>query len=237
MSAVDENLSGDGSCNVRIALLDSHDVVRFGLQMRVAQEPSWVVSGAFRRADELLDALAHGMPVDLVIMNHMLDSNDGLDLVRSLRAHYPVIRILICSESERADTIGLLFRLGVNGFIGRTQSLNDHVEAARKVAAGNTYFSARVMSCPSDGAHSTAEPVPRRSSDVTAALVEHPDLTARERKVLEQCLMGFSVMQIAQRFERSCKTISSQKLSAYRKLGVRSDAELIAVLSNTERIG
>ncbi|WP_244133656.1 response regulator [Burkholderia gladioli] len=126
-----------------IALLDSHELVRFALRTRIEQEPGLVVAGAFRRADELLAALAAGAGFELVVMNHVLDTSDGLDLVWTLRAGYPAMRILICSEYERADTIARLFQLGVHGFIGRTQSLDDHIEAVHKVAAGNTYFSAR----------------------------------------------------------------------------------------------
>jgi len=215
-----------------IALLDSHELVRYALRTRIEQEPAWTVTGVFEHPGEMLDALAHGASFDLVVMNHVLDTHNGVDLVCTLRANFPAIRILVCSEYERADTIARLFRLGVNGFIGRTQSLDDHVEAVRKVATGNTYFSARVM-----GIKPTADvfaPQPR-GPGAAPALVAHPDLTARERVVLEHCLQGLSIAQIADQMARSYKTISSQKQSAYRKLGVRNDAELIAMLSRNDR--
>lgn len=215
-----------------IALLDSHELVRYALRTRIEQEPAWTVAGVFGDAGELLDALAHGASFDLVVMNHVLDTHNGVDLVCTLRANFPAIRILVCSEYERADTIARLFRLGVNGFIGRTQSLDDHVEAVHKVATGNTYFSARIMGM--NPMANAFAPQPR-APGAAPALVAHPDLTARERVVLEHCLQGLSITQIADQMERSYKTISSQKQSAYRKLGVRNDAELIAMLSRNGR--
>ncbi|MDA0575679.1 response regulator [Burkholderia gladioli] len=223
-----------------IALLDSHELVRFALRTRIEQEPGLVVAGAFRRADELLAALAAGAGFELVVMNHVLDTSDGLDLVWTLRAGYPAMRILICSEYERADTIARLFQLGVHGFIGRTQSLDDHIEAVHKVAAGNTYFSARVMGTrPASGGFAMPAPIPSgmQTIDDAATLLMHPDLTTRERTVLEYCLEGLSISQIADRVGRGYKTISSQKQAAYRKLGVRNDAELIARLSHHDRVG
>ncbi|NIF69813.1 MULTISPECIES: response regulator transcription factor [unclassified Burkholderia] len=224
--------------SLAIALLDSHELVRFALRTRIEQEPGWAVAGAFGLADELLGALAAGANFEIVVMNHVLDASDGLDLVWALRAGYPAMRILICSEHERANTIARLFQLGVHGFIGRTQSLDDHIEAVRKVAAGNTYFSARVMGTrPAPGGF--ALPVSASSGmqtiDDAATLLMHPDLTTRERTVLEYCLEGLSISQIADRVGRGYKTISSQKQAAYRKLGVRNDAELIARLSHHER--
>ncbi|MDN7452295.1 response regulator transcription factor [Burkholderia cenocepacia] len=219
-----------GPATLRIALLDSNEIVRYALQMRLMQELSWNVAGVFRQAGELVGALARGERFDLVIMNHMLDASDGVALVRTLRIRYPETRILVCSEYERADTVSLLFDLGVNGFIGRTQPLDDHVEAARKVVAGNTYFSARIIGKPPPS-RSTATDASLRRAPQQAALIDHPDLTARERMVLDLCLHGLSISQVAHRVGRSYKTVSSQKLSAYRKLGIGSDAELIAMLS------
>ncbi|AJW95491.1 response regulator transcription factor [Burkholderia gladioli] len=224
--------------SLSIALLDSHELVRFALCTRIEQEPGWTVVGAFGAAGELLDALAAGADIGLIVMNHVLDASDGLDVVWALRASYPAVRILICSEFERADTIARLFQLGVHGFIGRTQSLDDHIEAVRKVASGNTYFSARVI-----GTRSTSNGFARPSPAApgmpalkdASTLLTHPDLTARERAVLAYCLEGLSISQIADRVGRGYKTISSQKQAAYRKLGVRNDAELIAMLSHHER--
>ncbi len=217
---------------LRIALLDPHELVCYGLRMRLEQESGWQVAGTYRRAEALVDALNTGMQCDLVTMNHVLDHGTGFGLVQFLVANHPSIRILICSECERSDAISRLFELGVNGFIGRTQSLDDHVQAVRRVAAGNTYFSARIAGGRTSRDGGTGLLRPRVDSIETA--IGHPDLTNRERTVLEHFLGGMSLTQISIRVNRSYKTISSQKQSAYRKLGVRNDAELFAKLSGKD---
>ncbi|MEV8761136.1 helix-turn-helix transcriptional regulator, partial [Klebsiella pneumoniae] len=61
------------------------------------------------------------------------------------------------------------------------------------------------------------------------SLSDMPSLSPREREVLRCCLDGMSVTDIAEKFARSVKTISGQKQSAFRKLGVRSDNELFKI--------
>jgi two-component system, NarL family, captular synthesis response regulator RcsB len=61
------------------------------------------------------------------------------------------------------------------------------------------------------------------------ALSEQARLSPREREVLRCVLDGMAVTAIARKFSRSVNTISTQKQAAYRKLGIRSDAELFKV--------
>ena len=65
-------------------------------------------------------------------------------------------------------------------------------------------------------------------------LVRTRELSFREREVLRCCLDGMSVTQIALKFERSVKTISTQKQAAFKKLGLRSDNELFKIRSQFE---
>ncbi|WP_460164162.1 LuxR C-terminal-related transcriptional regulator [Pseudomonas sp. S2_F03] len=64
------------------------------------------------------------------------------------------------------------------------------------------------------------------SSQGGEILFSDPILSPKEQEVLRCCLEGMSVSQIARKFSRSMKTISGQKQAAFRKLGVRTDAEL-----------
>jgi len=63
----------------------------------------------------------------------------------------------------------------------------------------------------------------------TDSLTQNSELSPREREVLRCCLDGMSVTEIAEKFARSVKTISGQKQSAFRKLGVRNDSELFKI--------
>jgi DNA-binding NarL/FixJ family response regulator len=70
----------------RIALLDDHAVVRYGLAKRLAEEPDFAVIGAFATSKELMAAL-RASPADLLLIDYSLGSNDidGLNLIRALR--------------------------------------------------------------------------------------------------------------------------------------------------------
>ncbi|PRB90095.1 hypothetical protein CQ006_25860 [Pseudomonas cedrina] len=64
-----------------------------------------------------------------------------------------------------------------------------------------------------------------------AALLSYPALSQREREVLRLCISGLTVTRIAEMSGRSLKTVSTQKLAAYRKLGLKNDMDLFRRLS------
>ncbi len=74
---------------LRIALLDDHAVVRYGLAKRLAEEPDFTVVGAFATSKELMAAL-RASPADLLLIDYSLGSNDidGLNLIRALRVRF-----------------------------------------------------------------------------------------------------------------------------------------------------
>ena len=77
-------------------------------------------------------------------------------------------------------------------------------------------------------------PAPVTNGTKLSALIDRSELSPREREVLRCCLDGMSVTDIAEKFARSIKTISSQKQSAYRKLGIRTDTELFKIKHELE---
>ena len=81
-------------------------------------------------------------------------------------------------------------------------------------------------------------PAPAASQDLdsTNMLALSPDLSKREQEVLRCCLDGMSVTQIAVKFSRSIKTISSQKQKAYKKLGIDNDYELFKIREKLENL-
>jgi len=145
---------------------------------------------------------------------------------------YPELKILVASAHHNKATVGLVMHAGARGFVGKEEELSELVRAIRTVAAGgkriNAALAAEMERDQITPAAST--PVP---GDLTA-LTDRPELSPREREVLRCCLDGMSVTDIAEKFARSIKTISSQKQSAYRKLGIRTDTELFKIKHELE---
>ena len=225
----------------RIALLDDHAVVRYGLAKRLAEEPDFAVIGAFATSKELMAAL-RASPADLLLIDYSLGSNDidGLNLIRALRVRFPRSKILVSSAHSSPAPVAIAMTAGARGFVGKSQELTELIQAIRIVTRGREYLNSAMarelaaMQAAEAAARGQPEvrPPPRRTRSATVSsdtLSDMPSLSPREREVLRCCLDGMSVTEIAEKFARSVKTISGQKQSAFRKLGVRSDNELFKI--------
>lgn len=222
--------------SVRIALLDDHAVVRYGLAGRLSEEPDFQVVGMFATSKEMMTAL-RTTPADLLLIDYSLGSNDidGLNLIRALKVRFPESKILVSSSHYNPATVALAMKAGARGFVGKSQELTELIQAIRTVSLGrvhlNNVMAAELSSMLSSEALDAAK---TSEAPVSDSLAESNELSPREREVLRCCLDGMTVTQIAEKFARSVKTISGQKQSAFRKLGVRNDSELFKIQHQLE---
>jgi DNA-binding NarL/FixJ family response regulator len=211
---------------LRIALLDDHALIRDALSILLSLESDFKVVGVFTTSAELSERL-RAQTADVLILDYQLADGelDGLRLIQSLRAQCPELRIVVFSSCERPATVNMCIRAGVSGFVGKSQQTDELLRAIRMAAQDRTYLS------PEISAALKTLPVQQPINtellrDGDPALADHPELTPREHEVLRCCLEGLSVSQVAIKFSRSRKTISGQKQSAFRKLGITTDNEL-----------
>lgn len=209
---------------LRVAVLDDHYLIQMALELRLSREADMKVVGVYANSRDLLASLSE-TPADLLILDYALGASelDGLHLIGLIRRRFPTLCILISSSTETPSVVNLSLSVGANGFFGKSESAELLVEAIRKVASGETYVSPGLAY-----RLGRQPPAGRSMPDVKGAqrLLNDPTLSPKEREVLRCCLDGMSVSQISRKFMRSMKTISGQKQAAFRKLGVRTDAEL-----------
>lgn len=215
---------------VRIALLDDHAVVRYGLAGRLAEEPDFQVVGMYATSREMMAAL-RTVPADLLVIDYSLGVNDidGLNLIRALKVRFPDSKILVSSSHYNPATVALAMKAGARGFVGKAQELSELIQAIRTIALGRVHLSNAMAAELSSMLSSDTSEGEKSGAETSDSLSENSELSPREREVLRCCLDGMSVTQIAEKFARSVKTISGQKQSAFRKLGVRNDSELFKI--------
>ncbi len=217
------------SKQIRIALLDDHAVVRHGLAARLAEEPDFQVVGIYAASKELMQAL-QSQTVDVFVIDYALGESDidGLNLIRALKVRFPDGKILVSSAHFNPATVALALRAGAKGFVGKEQELTELIVAIRTVIQGKTYLS-QAMTAELSSISTTGLIESGELTFSKGVLAKHGELSPREREVLRCCLDGMTVSQIANKFARSVKTISGQKQSAFRKLGIRNDSELFKI--------
>ena len=210
-----------------VMLLDDHEMVRQGIELGLSKEADLTVIGTFGTGRELLDALAR-RPADVVVMDFILapSDNDGLSLIQALNRRFSRCRPLIVCSHYTPATVSLSLKAGCWGILGKTQNLTELVTAIRTVAQGRIYLQPCMVPA-LQGIQSVLDVANMKSKmDVSTSMQLNACLTPKEQEVLRCFLDGMSVNSIAAKFSRSASTISTQKQSDYRKLGIRSDSEL-----------
>ncbi|WP_411850979.1 response regulator [Stenotrophomonas sp. LGBM10] len=193
--------------SLKIALLDDHEVVRHGTRIHLSNDWRFNVVGSHGHSSALLATLA-SQPVDIAIVDYALSANDieGLALVRQIRQRHPRLGVLMFSAHVNRVIISSAMHAGANGVVTKNDRLDELARAIVQVAQGETYIP------PEYG----AEP-------------DESHLSNAEREVLQLCMTGMTVSEIARKRHRSIKTISTQKQAAFRKLGLRSDGDLFTL--------
>ncbi|MNJ40221.1 Transcriptional regulatory protein RcsB [compost metagenome] len=211
---------------LKVALLDDHAIVRHGLVNRLVQESEFEVVGVYARSRDLMSGLATA-PADVLLLDFVLgpDELDGFLLIRALRVKYPECRILVFSTHHDSATVILALRVGARGFLGKGEDMSQLVKAIKMVASGAVYLSP-------DMAYRVAEATAVNydgDEKSRADAIRYVSLSSREQEVIRCYLAGMTITDIAEKFNRSIKTISTQKAAAFRKLGVVSNNELFKI--------
>lgn len=222
---------------IRIALLDDHAIVRYGMASRLSNEPDFIVVGSFENSRTMITEL-RSAPADVLLVDYALGPTeiDGVSLIRALSFKFPESSILVLSSHYDPATVALALRVGARGFVGKSQDVSLIVKAIRTVASGAVFLDAEMSYRLAEISLATSMETQIETPKGDAKLLVGAKLSVKEREVIRCFLDGMTVSSIAQKFDRSAKTISTQKSMAFRKLGVSSDIELFKLKHMLEEL-
>lgn len=208
------------SLPIRVAVLDDHALVRQGIKASLATESDVLIVGDYANGRDLIVGL-RSQPADVLLIDYALGpvEVDGISLIRTLRVKFPDARILVVSSYYDPATVALAIRAGACGFVGKGQNPNEMIKAIRVIALGGIYPNPEMS-------HQLADMNTKASAEEgnpAEEILSGAMLSPREREVIRCYQEGMTVTQIAEKFGRSVKTISTQKSMAFKKLGVSSD--------------
>jgi DNA-binding NarL/FixJ family response regulator len=200
---------------VRVLIADDHPVVRGGLRALLDSiDAIEVVAEAANGHTAILEA-KRSRP-DVVIMDVHMPDLDGIEATRRIRRQVPDAAVLVLSMLEDDDTVFAAMRAGACGYVLKGASQGDIERAIQTVAAGGAFLgpniARRVLGLLSD---------PRRDE------VPFPELTPREREVLDLIATGLPNREIATRLSISGKTVSNHISNIFAKLHLTDRAEAI----------
>jgi DNA-binding NarL/FixJ family response regulator len=198
----------------RVVVADDHTLVRQSVTKAVRSEPGIEVVGEAADGPSTLRAIEHHEP-DLLVLDIAMPGADGLAVAEQLRRERPALRILFLSMHDDDASLQRAVGLGANGFVSKSASIEELLEAIRAVREGGSYLSSNVASRVMDLAAG-------RSSTTTLGL------TTREREILELLTTGHRPAEIATQLFLSVKTVKNHLTSVYQKLGVETGAQAVA---------
>ena len=206
---------------LRVLIADDHPLFRSGLRALLSTVPDTAVVGEATTGDEAI-ALAAELQPDLIVMDLQMPGVSGIDATRRILDTSPRIGILVVTMFEDDYSVFAAMRAGAKGYVLKDTDEEDILHAIRAVGKGEAIFSSAVARRMIDfftGARSEAErAVPARA---------FPELTDREREVLDLIAQGLSNPEIASRLYLSPKTVRNHISNIFAKLQVADRAQAI----------
>jgi DNA-binding NarL/FixJ family response regulator len=206
---------------IRVFVVDDHAMVRAGVRAELGDAVDVVGEGADVPA--AVEGIRATRP-DVVLLDVHLPGGGGLGVLEALRAELPEVKWLALSVSDAAEDVIAVIRAGARGYVTKTISGPDLLDAVRRVADGDVVFSPRLAGFVLD-AFSAAGPAP--AAPVEEATDPGLDLlSAREREVMQLLARGYTYREIGSRLFISVKTVESHASNVLRKLQLSNRNEL-----------
>lgn len=209
---------------IHVLLADDHPALLSGIKHELDSVPSISIQGVARESGQLVQLL-NSAPCDVLVTDYAMPGGaygDGITFMSYLRRHFPDLKIVVFTTLDNPAIMQELSKLGVHSVLSKAHETSQLISAIHAVYAGARYFPSEL----GGGASVT-----------TKAARVGPDLTKRELEVVRLYVTGMSVNEIASQLNRSKQTISSQKSSAMRKLGIEREADLFRFAFETGMAG
>lgn len=210
MSAVEEP--------VRVLVCDDHPVYRDGLRMLLDSLPGLEVVGVAADGSEALQQTADLQP-DVVVMDLQMPGLNGIEASARITAEHPHVAVLVLTMYDDDDSVFAAMRAGARGYLLKGAAQDVIARAVLSVASGEAIFGpavARKVAAYFSGGAPAAAPVEA-----------FPQLTPREREVLDLLAAGRTNAQIASTLYLSPKTVRNNVSNIFAKLQVAGRSEAI----------
>lgn len=193
----------------RVLLVDDHPVVRNGLKRVLATPGGDIMVDEAGNADEAIEHL-RAAPCDIVVLDITMPGRSGLDLLKDLRRERPALPVLVLSMHPASQFARRVLSAGAAGYLTKDSAPGELARAITRLREGKRYL----------GPSSTHQQPP-------AARPAHDQLSDREYQVMRMLASGHQVGQIAQDLSLSVKSISTYRARILKKMGMKSNTELM----------
>ena len=202
---------------LRVLVADDHPFFRDGLRSLLTSSPDTELIGEAGNGEEAI-ALAADLQPDVILMDIQMPGMDGIEATRRIVQESPQVRVLVVTMFEDDGTVFRAMRAGARGYMLKGANYAEMLRAIRAVGNGEAIFSPQVAVRLVDYFASIR---PATQPEV------FPELSDREREILDLIAQGHKNLEIAKSLYLSPKTVRNHVSNILGKLQVADRTEAI----------
>jgi two-component system, NarL family, response regulator NreC len=204
---------------IRLLLVDDHEVIRTGLRMLLESQPNIKIVGEANSGAQAFEMAGRTKP-DVIIMDITLPDISGIEATRRIKQLHPKIAIVALTIHEDEQYFFEMLQAGASGYVPKRAAPDDLISAIQAAYANEIYI------YPSLANALVSDYLGRSRGQVAGELLDN-QLTSREQEVLELLAEGSSNDEIAEKLVISRHTVARHRENLMRKLGLHSRSELV----------
>lgn len=197
---------------IRVFIVDDHQLVIDGLCSLLMNEPEFEIVGASDRSTEVM-AMLERKQVDILLTDVQMPDLSGVELTRMVRKAHPGVYVLALSMFGEMDVIRQMIDSGISGYILKNTGKRELMEALRKIAKGDNYFSPDIT-------RELMKAVKTKNENTS-------HLTNREIEIISLIAKDMGNKQIADRLCISERTVETHRKNILRKTNTQTAVGLM----------
>lgn len=202
---------------VKVMVVDDKCLVNEGIAALISKDQSFRVVDKPLSGEACLNMLKN-QPVDLIILDHNMPGQTGLQTFKQIKANHPLTKVIALTFFAEESLIKAYIDEKVHGFLLKSDTSAELLFALHQVAAGQQFFSSGVAKILSG--QKLTLPKENDTAEVSS-------LTPAELNVLVMIGQGMSVSEISAKRFTSIKTVNRQKQTIMDKLGIHKETKLM----------
>jgi DNA-binding NarL/FixJ family response regulator len=198
--------------NIRVLLADDHTLVRSGMRALVDDLPGVEVVAEAADGRAALDRIDELRP-HVVLMDITMPELNGLDATAQIEGRFPEVHVILLSMHAEEEYVARALAIGAAGYVLKNADAAELDTAIRTVARGGSYLSPEVARQVTTGRVQAGKP--------------GPELTRRQREILQLIAEGSGTRQIATKLGVSVKTVETHRAKLMQRLDIHDVAGLV----------
>jgi len=202
----------------RILVADDHPIFRFGLSSLLASHEGWEVCGEAADGRDTVEKCGQLKP-DLLILDICMPKLNGVDAAKQILRNHPAQKILILTDVDSEHVVRDCLDAGVRGWVFKSDGTADLTTAVEALQGDKSVFPLRVSNLLIDSY--------RRGRGVGPFSPKLPQLSPREREVVQLLAESKTSKEVAMILNISLKTVETHRSNILLKLNLHSVTELV----------